>query len=298
MPNQRYIPPTPRNTATPLTNEPPLLDAHAHIFPRDVPLMTTAWARPDYGYTAEEYLADLDSSGVHFGVIAAMSLSGDYNDYVIQSVAATPRLRGTVNIGPSIRPGELRDMNNAGIVGMRLFRSLSSFGEVDDITSDEYQVLFRRIRDLGWHVHMVVEPSLFDETLDVLNAAGVKIVIDHFGNPDLDLLENCPRIESALRSVQQGRTWIKISAGYRLTEAEHPRVPADYVAASQREHQLDTALIAKIGTDRLLWGSDAPFVGHEGTVSYQDTVDSYIAAVPTDATRRAIDRTSLKFFIS
>lgn len=298
MTDQPFTPRTSSNTVATFANEPPLLDAHAHIFPRDVPLTTTAWTRPDYGYTVEEYLADLDSSGVHFGVIAAMSLSGDYNDYVIQSVAATPRLRGTVCIGPSIRPGELRDMDNAGIVGMRLFRSSSSFGEVDDITSDEYQVLFRRIRDLDWHVHMVVEPSLFDETLNVLNEAGVKIIIDHFGNPDLELLENCPRIESALRSVQQGRTWIKISAGYRLTDAEHPRAPADYAAASQREQQLDTALIKKIGTDRLLWGSDAPFVGHEGTVSYQDTVDSYVAAIPADATRRAIDRTSLKFFIS
>lgn len=275
----------------------PLLDSHAHIFPQDLPWTKTAWTRPDYGYTAEQYLADMDAAGVHFGVIAAMSLSGDYNDYVVDAVRANPRLRGTVYVAPTIRRAELRDMADAGIVGMRLFRSSSSFGKVDDIRSDEYQVLFRRIRDLDWHVHMVVEPALYDETLEVLNEAGVKIIIDHFGNPDLDLVEKCPRIESALRAVDIGRTWIKISAGYRLTKGTAPRTRDDYVAAQEREAALDTYLLDKIGTDRLLWGTDAPFVGHEGTIGYQDTVDSYIASIPSAATRREIDRTALKLFL-
>lgn len=276
--------------------EPPLVDSHAHIFTRDLPLTSTAWSRPDYGFTAEDYLATMDASGVHFGVVAAMSLTGDYNDYVIDSVAANARLRGTVYIGPSIPRGELREMADAGIVGMRLFRSTRSFGVVGDIGSDEYRVLFRRIRDLDWHVHVVVEPVLLEDTLDVLNDAGVKIVVDHFGNPDLDLIEGCSSVGTALRSVDQGRTWIKISAGYRLTKVTAPRRPADYAEARARERRLDTFLLDKVGTDRLLWGSDAPFVGHEGDVTYQDTIDSYANAIPSSATRREIDRTALRFY--
>jgi predicted TIM-barrel fold metal-dependent hydrolase len=278
--------------------EPPLVDSHTHIFPRDVPLTATAWTRPDYGFTVEEYVAAMDASGVHFGVIAAMSLTGDYNDYVIDAVRATPRLRGTVNVTPAVRRSELREMADAGIVGLRLFRSARSFGDPVDLTTDEYRVLFRRVRDLGWHVHVVCDPALLGETLDVLNAAGVDIVVDHFGNPDLDLVEACPTLDAAVRSVDAGRTWIKISGGFRLTTATAPRPPEAYAEARERERRLDTYLLGRVGTDRLIWGTDAPFVGHEGTVTYQDVVDSYTRAIPSAATRRAIDRTALGLFFS
>lgn len=278
--------------------DPPLVDSHTHIFTRDAPLTATAWTRPDYGFTVEDYLAAMDASGVHFGVIAAMSLTGEYNDYVVDAVRATPRLRGTVNVTPDVRRSELREMADAGIVGLRLFRSARSFGDPADITTDEYGILFRRARDLDWHVHVVCDPALLGETLDVLNDAGVKIVVDHFGNPDLDLLEACPTLEAAARSVDAGRTWIKISGGFRLTKSAAPRQPDAYVEARERERRLDTYLLARVGSDRLIWGTDAPFVGHEGTVTYPDVVDSYTAAIPSASTRRAIDRTALRLFFS
>lgn len=276
--------------------EAPLVDAHAHIFPRDVPLTARAWSRPDYGFTAEDYLGAMDASGVHFGVIAAMSITGDYNDYVVDAVATNRRLRGTVYVPPSIPRGELREMAEAGIVGLRLFRSARSFVEVDDITTDEYRILFRRARDLDWHVHIAVDADLLDETLTVLNASGVKIVVDHFGNPDRDLLERAPQIAPILRSVEKGRTWVKISAGYRLAEAASHRTPSDYAAARERERRLDAYFVNEVGADRLLWGSDAPFIGHEESVTYQDTVDAYVQAVPAAETRREIDRTGLDLY--
>ncbi len=53
-----------------------------------------------------------------------------------------------------------------------------------------------------------------------------------------------------------------------------------------------------MGPERLLWGSDCPFVGHEGAVSYRDTLDAFEAAVPDARTRRAISDTALKFYFS
>lgn len=287
-----------QDVSVPADAEPPLVDCHFHIFPAGLPYTATAHARPDYGRTAEQQLAAMDSSGVQFGVVAAMSLTGYYNDYVVDSLRASRRLRGTVYVPPGTGRAELREMDAAGVVGIRLFRSQTSFGAPEDLGTHDYQVLLRRVRDLGWHVHVVGTAEQFGPTLSVLNAAGVKIVVDHFGSADLSLLERSPHYEAILRSVDLGRTWIKISGGFRLTDARPPRTAGDYAQARERERRLDAFWLARCGPDRLVWGSDAPFVGHEGGVTYAGRLESYRYAVPAEATRRAIDRTALKLYFS
>jgi hypothetical protein len=39
-------------------------------------------------------------------------------------------------------------------------------------------------------------------------------------------------------------------------------------------------------------------VGHEGSVTYRDTLDAFEAAVPDSQTRRAISATALAFYFS
>ena len=46
---------------------PPVVDAHAHIFTGGMPYAAGAWTRPDYDFTAEQFLATLDEQGVAFG---------------------------------------------------------------------------------------------------------------------------------------------------------------------------------------------------------------------------------------
>ena len=72
---------------------PPVMDAHVHIFTRGMPLAEKAWTRPDYDFTAEQFLAALDQHGIAFGVIAAVTLFGDYNDYTLEALRRHRRLR-------------------------------------------------------------------------------------------------------------------------------------------------------------------------------------------------------------
>ncbi len=81
--------------------EAPIVDAHAHIFLQSMPVSPAAWHRPDYAFTAEQYLQVLDAHGVHFGVIAGISIFGLYNDYMLQELRKHQRLRGTVNVLPT-----------------------------------------------------------------------------------------------------------------------------------------------------------------------------------------------------
>jgi predicted TIM-barrel fold metal-dependent hydrolase len=275
--------------------DPPIVDAHAHIFTRDMPLANGAWHQPEYGFTAEQYLRTLDEHGVHFGVIAGISIYGYYNDYMIEQLRIHKRLRGTVNIPPTTDRYVLEQMKADGIVGVRL--QLTRRKELPDLGDADYRLLLRRIADLDWHIHVVVEGQLWPQVLPQLEASGVKVVIDHFGHPDPARGTSCPGFQAVLRSVAKGRTWVKLSAGYRLTWSEPGRKERD-PRADELARQCAAELLQQAGPERLVWGSDCPFVGYESAVTYQDTLDAFAEWVPDAAARRTISATALKLYFS
>src|SRR4029079_4629533 len=118
--------------------EAPIVDAHAHILTSHMPTASSAWHKPDYSFTAEDYLRVLDAHGVHFGVIAGISIYGQYNDYMIDALRCQPRLRGTVNIDPSTDRYTLERMKEDGVVGVRL--QLSRRRELPDLASEPYRL--------------------------------------------------------------------------------------------------------------------------------------------------------------
>ncbi len=263
-------------------NEPPLVDAHAHVFTRRLPMIPNAWARLDYDFSIETYLRILDENGVPFGIVTATSLYGDFNDYLLEAVRNHKRLRGTVIVKPDISSHELRAMQQDGIVGVRL--SWKSLKTLPDIDSYEYRRLLLRIADLGMHIHLLLDGKRIPGVLPALEASGARIVIDHFGNPAVEEGMNDPGFQAILRSIDTGRTWVKISGSFHFGDQDGPK------AWTQK-------LLATGGTERLIWGSDCPFVGSEGKITYPDVIRLYNEMVPDPAIRRQISRTALDFYI-
>ncbi|MEI9852147.1 MAG: amidohydrolase family protein [Sphingomonas sp.] len=282
------------NLAEPLP-EAPIVDCHAHIFLDDMPVSRNAWTQTDYAFTARDLLATLDRHGVHFGVISGLSIAGYYNDYMISELRRHPRLRGTAIVAPGTDRYVLERMRADGVVGIRL--QLARLTSLPDFRDDDHRLLFRRVRDLGWHVHVAIEGESLRPVLDALNDTGVDIVVDHFGHPDPADPLGCDGMAAMLESVDIGRTWIKLSAGFRLAGTSawkgESDADADAIAA-----QVAARLLEKVGADRLLWGSDCPFVGYEGRVSYARALESFREWVPDPATRAEISRTALRLYFA
>lgn len=278
-----------------LSIDPPVVDAHAHIFTPDMPLADSAWTKPDYGFTAEDYLCVLDAHGVHFGVIAGISIYGQYNDYMIEALRRQPRLRGTVNVDPSTDRYTLERMKADGVVGVRL--QLSRRRELPDLASEPYRMLLRRVADLNWHVHLAVEGPQLPAVLAQLEASPARIVLDHFGHPDPASGLAGEGFQALLRSVAKGRTWVKLSAGYRLTWQSRGSGVPDPVAM-QLAQKTAEKLLQEAGTERLLWGSDCPFVGHESSLTFTDALASFVQWVPSAPARRRISDTALKLYFA
>lgn len=74
--------------------------------------------------------------------------------------------------------------------------------------------------------------------------------------------------------VRDGAAWVKISAPYRLRGLDvRPYVDA---------------LLEASGPGCLLWGSDWPWIGHEGACTYRECLDALRDWLPDDAVRQVI----------
>jgi predicted TIM-barrel fold metal-dependent hydrolase len=283
------------NALDPASGAAPIVDCHAHVFTRDGPLVGDAWMAPGYDYTPHDYLAELDRHGVHFGILSGLSISGFYNDYTIAAAQLSPRLRATAIVAPDTDIYTLRRMRDDGVVGIRF--QLARRAALPDFADEAHRLLLRRVRDLGWHVHVAIEGERLPPVLPALEASGVRIVLDHFGHPEPARGIACTGFQAALAAVQRGRTWIKLSGGFRLAGTDAWRDP-DIAGAEAIAETAAAALLAQAGPDRLLWGSDAPFVGYEGRMSYDRALAQLARWAPDPATRRALSDTALRFYFA
>ncbi|GAA1014177.1 membrane protein [Acrocarpospora pleiomorpha] len=257
-----------------------LVDAHVHLFSRTLPLAAGAWTRPEGDLTAEAFLPMMDAHGVSHAVISAMSLLGDQNEYTLAALRAHPRLRGTVHVEPGTELADLAGL--IGVVGVRFQWRRRT--DLPDLREPGYRTLLRQIAELDWHVELNIESARLPPVLDSLLAAGIKVVVDHFGDPHPETGYANPGGAALLRGLATGQVWVKLSAGYRFGVS--PARLAGYAAT----------LLSATGPERLFWGSDAPFVGARRPLTYQDAVNSFATTVPDPALREQITRTSLAFY--
>ena len=248
------------------------VDAHAHVLRRDAPLVAERHSSPKRDATADEYIATLDAHGVSHAVLTAPSFYGADNSLLLESLDAYPlRLRGTVMVHPDIDARALEHLARRGVVGIRL--NWIKRDRLPDPAGADYRELFARVRDLGWHIEVLLEGPKLASVLPALRASGARVVVDHFGVPDPAQGVRCRGFQALLDGVRTGDTFVKLSAPYRLGGAD----PQAYV----------DALLAA-GAAQLVWASDWPFVGYEDAIRYPQCVDWLRTWVPDDTARHAI----------
>lgn len=254
------------------------IDAHAHVFTRNLSLASGRRYTIDYDATLPAYLAHLDAQGLSHGVLVQPSFLGTDNQYLLDALAQAPdRLRGVVVVDPEIDADTLRAMAEQGVVGIRLNlmgKPLPDFGE------PQWAPLFKQIAALGWHVelHRHVEdlPCLIRGLLPF----GCKIVVDHFGRPDAGLGVDDPAFQALLELGLTGQVWVKVSAIYRLGENEE--LNAAFASAAL------PLLVRNFGANRLVWGSDWPHTQHERQVSYAKVVEQFRQLDCPDPIKRSL----------
>lgn len=260
----------------------PGIDCHAHIMLKSAPLAPGRHSEPARDVPVEEFIAVLDAHGVGRGVLTQPSFYGTDNSLLLQALGRYPdRLRGTAIVDPKISEADFAALRHGGIRGLRL--NWFHRNTLPDAGGADYQRLFGLARDLDLHVELYLEGAKMPDVLAALRRGGAKIVIDHFGSPEPATGVDGVGFRAILDAVAAGSTWVKLSAPYRLGGA----APQPYV----------DALMKAGGPDRLVWGSDWPWVSFENGRTYPGCLADLRRWIPDAAARDIIFRkTPAAFF--
>ena len=124
----------------------PTIDTHAHVFHRGLKLAPGRRYAPDYDAPLALYLEQLDRNGMSNGVLVQPSFLGTDNSYLVESLkTAGGRLRGIAVVDPSVTADELRALDRAGVVGIRL----NLVGQpLPDLAAGEWKALLGNVKSI------------------------------------------------------------------------------------------------------------------------------------------------------
>lgn len=246
------------------------VDTHAHVIGESYieERSYTPWPAP-----GAAYLRMLDAVGMTYGVLVQVSVHGTDNSLMLQSLETNrQRLRGIAVVPHDAGDAELRALESAGVVGLRL--NTTTGGGVGIAHLDRYAAM---CEELGWHLQFLVEPHQLPGLVRKVAALRVPAVFDHMGyvhaGPGMD------EARQALLQLVRDGAWVKLSGGFRLSRIGPPYT--DTIPF--------TRLLAETAPERCLWGSDWPHVKLRGPMPNPgDLLDLLASSVPEVKLRNAI----------
>lgn len=222
-------------------------DCHFHIFDPRFPTESGKPVTADA--TVDHYRLMMRRLGLSRGVVIAPTTYKQSNDCLLDALEQFGDIARGVAIVPSdVSLEEIKRLHAGGVRGARFYFNKNVR------PADETIAVAHRVADLGWHLEFVATPSdqlIANEAM--LRDLPCRVVIDHFGHIPQPEGVNHPAAAVLMRLLEQGNTWIKLSATYRSSKMGFP----DY----EDLDELASKLIATRG-DRILWGTDWPHTGH------------------------------------
>jgi predicted TIM-barrel fold metal-dependent hydrolase len=237
--------------ATPVTFEVPAgaCDCHTHIHgdPARFPFFAGRTYTPEPALPAE--MAALHKAlHIQRVVIVTPSVYGTDNAATLYGMQARGAdARGVAVIDDQTPESALDAMGQAGVCGIRL--NLATAGITDPaVARQRLEAAVARMQRRQWHVQLNTNLAIIAALKDLVAAAPVPVVFDHFGGAKAALGPQQPGFADLVELVRSGKAYVKISAAYRVGQ-QAPDY-ADVVPLAQ-------ALIAA-NADRVVWGTDWP----------------------------------------
>jgi predicted TIM-barrel fold metal-dependent hydrolase len=191
------------------------------------------------------------------------------------------RLRGVAVADTSVSPADLRQWHEFGVRGLR-FNHFFRDGQLHyrgGVPLSEAKMLAPVMEDLGWHLQLWIDVKDLPQTIPMLRALGLPVVIDHMGRTDARAGTGTEGFQSLLRAVGDGWCWAKLSGAHRLSQ----QAP-DYSDARPFHEALVNA-----NPERLVCGGDWPHPRVEGEMpEVGDLFELFQMWTPDEATRQRI----------
>lgn len=227
-------------------------DCHAHIFgpASKYPFQDNrSYTPPDLPLS--QLRAMHRALGVERLVLVHASVHGTDNSIILDALATDPvNLRAVAAMTEDTTDRELARMRDAGVRGVRV--NLVDRGGMPFRSLAELSRAAERIRDLGFHLELLVHVESFAELGEFAKTICVPISVGHVGYTKAAAggLDH-PGFQNFLAMLRDGHFWVKLTGPYRISARS--KFPYDDVTAMAK------AVIAG-APGRVVWGSDWPHV--------------------------------------
>ena len=224
-------------------------DCHTHIHgePAKYPWFSGRTYTPEMALP-EEMTALHKALHIQRVVIVTPSVYGTDNSATIFGIKARAgTARGVAVIDDKTTETDLDAMGQAGIRGVRL--NLATGGTSDpNVGRARLQAGIERVKARGWHIQIYTSLAMISAVKDLVAAAPMPIVFDHFGGAQAALGVEQPGFADLVDVVKSGKAYCKISGAYRSS-----KLSPDYQDCVPLAQTLIQA-----NADRIVWGTDWP----------------------------------------
>jgi D-galactarolactone isomerase len=251
-------------------------DTHMHIYDRRYPLAPTA--KIVHGDAlVPEYEAVRKRLGIERTVVVQPTAYGIDNRCTLEAMAALgPGSRGIAVVNEGVSDAELDRLTQLGIRGIRFFMLPGGA-----LSWDQLHPMADRVSTFGWHVQLQLDGRELPEREETLKKLKGALVIDHVGKFLEPVPVDHPAFAVLRRLLDNGRTWVKLSAPYEVSKSGPPFF--DDVGALAK-------ILARQAPERVVWATNWPHPMKHGADKPDDGVllDMLLDWVPDEAARRKV----------
>ena len=235
-------------------------DCHAHIIaPAQFPYADGPGYMPRADEVGDRQAFDRvrAAHGVSHALLVQPSCYGIDNAAMLDAMRASGgRIKGIAVVPPDIPDREMQRLREQEVVGVRLNLMRT---DPDALARPGGEVFLSRIKAFGWLVQVYATGDVWAAVEAPLRRSGVRVLVDHFGDPDLIRGVDQPGFQAVLRLGRETDAVVKLSAPYRPSQRPfHHEDVEPFVAA----------IVEAYGVDRCIWGSDWPFINTTQQVEY------------------------------
>ena len=238
------------------------IDSHAHVASPDglrFPHSTEFPRAPKFDAPVEALLQDMNFIGVERAVLIQPSLYGFDHSYLLACLREHPsRFVGVALADPLDTRFARRLASMAQDAPIRGVRFAPLVDPSRPWFAPEAETLVNVIKDLNLAICLLISSAQLEESMDwIARHPASRIVIDHLARPDLGSDGPESVLDRLARLAEFPNVWVKLSALSELSRDPYPH--RDTAVWARRA-------LAAFGPERLMWGSDFPFVS--GTERY------------------------------
>jgi len=219
-------------------------DCHLHIYEDSYPLAPTATFKPPHA-PVSAYRKVQQALGLTRAIIVQPTGYGYDNGLLLSALRELgDNARGVAVIAEQDQTEEqLNAMHAAGVRGIR-FMMLGGL-----LPWEALPATAERIAPLGWHINLQLDGRHLPLHAPMLRRLPCPLVIDHTAKFLEPVEPSHPSFECLLTLLEEGNTWIKLSAPYETSKHGPPHYEDVSRLASQLAQQFP---------DRCLWASNWP----------------------------------------